>query len=176
MQKLTLPFGAPVDRTPSALLAVLAAAFALSGCATTTPPPAPTATAVAVDKILTEHADKVSRAWADLASLERDLAAQGVKDQDARAAIGLGRIIQPMVFQGDIEEFLSFLLSTVPGWKLSPAEGQRPGIAQLVNVKVESGTTLKDVLLDASTQVAKTAEIIVTPHMQTVRVRYIPVR
>lgn len=150
---------------------VLMAALALSGCATTATTGQPEASAVPtmtkVEQSLETHAARISRAWAELADLERNLGQR----EAARAVPSLATPVKAFVFQGDVEEFLPFFVQGT-AWRIGPPEGLKPGTASLVYLKVPEGRSMQEVLKDAADQVSGVAEIVVTPSANTIRVRY----
>lgn len=157
------------------------AALCLSGCATTALESESEREARLRDRFeltMARNVERVSEAWADLARLERSLAAPtasrlGATDAESMEAERfLGRRVESMAFHGDVEEFLYVVLKGVPGWRVAPSEGSRIGVGVQVRIDQASPRLMKDVLSDAASMISGVAEIVVTPSEQSIRVRY----
>lgn len=163
---------------PLAILMTLGA-LAVSGCANLFPPAPAEAPVVTeetrLQKILETHAGKVSSAWVRLADVRESLKKTAAVEERQKAAEFLAildRPARPMVFSGDIEDFLTFVAMDMYGWTVVPAEGSKMSVSHVVNIRSAEGETYRDILMDASHQLSGVLEIVVNPSAKSLRVRY----
>lgn len=159
-------------------IAALAVAASLStvGCShfksSVEPPPPPEAR---FDKILETHAHKISSAWVRLADVRGAIKKNDTQSSQSKSRAALSALDQkapPVVFSGDIEDFIAFIASDMKGWTAAHPEGYKQSVAHTVNIRSSEGATYRDVLTDASNQLSGQLEIVVNPAAQSLRVRY----